>query len=168
MSKLAVSTQTPNEIHMTRVFDAPARLVRKAMMTPDLMKRWMGNSRSVLVSVEVDARVGGQYRHVYRRPDGVEFAFRGVFRELGEERVVQTESFEGQEGESTITTTLTEQGGKTTLHIVMSFASRQVRDMVVATGMANGAAESYDNLEALLPGLSSGDDSRPIPAMLAR
>lgn len=46
--------------------------------------------------------------------------------------------------------TLVEQAGKTTLHIVMAFESNELRDMVVSTGMAEGAGESYDALEKLL------------------
>jgi hypothetical protein len=43
---------------------------------------------------------------------------------------------------------------RSTLTIVMRFSSQAVRDMVVATGMETGAAESYDNLTALVAGLA--------------
>ena len=153
MSKLTVTTDVPNEIHMTRVFDAPRRLVIRAMSTPDLLKRWLGGVRAVVVSAEVDLRVGGKYRYVFRRPDGFEFAFSGVYREVSEDRVVHTEVFEGTPGEAQITTTLAESGGKTTMTLVMRFESQAVRDMVLGTGMAEGAGESYDKLNELLASL---------------
>ncbi len=37
--------------------------------------------------------------------------------------------------------------------VVIAFESKEVRDAVLATGMADGAGESYDHLEALLAGL---------------
>ena len=150
--KLKVTTDVPTEIHMTRTFDAPRHLVREAMTKPELVKKWMGNSRSPITSVESDVRPGGRYRYVFQLPDGSTFAIVGVYREISDERIVHTESMEGMPGESVVTTTLTEAEGRTTLKIVMSFPTREIRDMVVKTGMADGAAESYDNLEALLRG----------------
>jgi uncharacterized protein YndB with AHSA1/START domain len=150
MSKLTVSTEVPTEIHMTRVFDAPKRLVRRAFTEPALVKRWMGNSRSPMTACEADLRPGGRYRNAFRTPDGFEFAFSGVFLEISDDRIVHTEAMEGMPGESRVTTTLIEADGKTTAHIVMAFADQATRDGVVRTGMADGAGESYDNLEALL------------------
>jgi uncharacterized protein YndB with AHSA1/START domain len=87
---------------------------------------------------------------VFRSKDGVEFSFTGVYREIGDDRVVHTERFNGGPEEATITTTWTERDGRTTMTLVMRFSSQAVRDMVIATGMEAGAAESYDNLAALV------------------
>lgn len=140
-SKLKVTTEVPNEIHMTRTFDAPRRLVIQAMTTPDLIKRWLGGVRATVVSAEVDLRVGGKYRYVLRRRDGVEFAFGGVYREISEERAVQTEAFDDYPGEASVTTTWVEHDGKTTLNLVIRFESQAVRDAVIASGMTAGAGE---------------------------
>ena len=117
MSKLHVVPGAPNEIVMTRTFAAPRRLVVKAMTTPELIKRWLGGLRAEVLSAEVDLRVGGRYRYVLRSHKGKDFAFGGVYRELGEDRVVQTEAFDDYPGEALVTTTFTEANGVTTLHI---------------------------------------------------
>jgi uncharacterized protein YndB with AHSA1/START domain len=148
--KLTVTTEVPNEIHMTRTFDAPRALVKEAMTTPALLMRWLGNRFSPIISAEVDARVGGRYRYAFRRTDGVEFAFSGIYDELDDDHAVQTETFEGMPGSAKVTTRWIEKDGKTTLDIVIRHASQEIRDMVIKTGMEKGAAESYDNLEALL------------------
>jgi uncharacterized protein YndB with AHSA1/START domain len=150
MSRLVVATDVPTEIRMTRVFDASRRLVVRAMTEPDLIARWLGNSRSPVVAVEVDLRAGGRYRYAFRRPDGREFALVGTFLKIDEDRVVETQGLEGQPGEATITTTFVESDGRTTMTVVMSFPSQPIRDGVLATGMADGASESYDNLAALV------------------
>jgi uncharacterized protein YndB with AHSA1/START domain len=154
MSKLTVTTPAPNEIHMTREFDAPRRLVMKAMTTPELIKRWLGGVRAEVVSCEMDMRVGGRYRYVFKsHRDGHTFGFGGVIKEIGEDRVVQSESFDGYPGEAIVTTTWVEHAGKTTMKLVIVYESEMVRDTVLQTGMTQGAGESYDHLEKLVASL---------------
>jgi hypothetical protein len=73
-----------------------------------------------------------------------------VYREIGEDRVVHSERFDDHPEEAMITTTWIERDGVTTMTVAMRFSSQAVRDMVVATGMESGAAESYDNLATLV------------------
>jgi uncharacterized protein YndB with AHSA1/START domain len=150
MTKLHISTDIPTEVHFTRVFDAPRRLVIKAMTTPELIKKWMGGKRAVVTATEHDLRPGGRYRNAFRTHDGFEFAFVGTYQEVSDDRIVFEESFEGQPGSSRITATFTEEGGKTTMKMVMSFPTQEMRDSVLATGMADGMAETYETLEKLL------------------
>ena len=155
MSKLEVDiTSSPTEIRMTRVFDAPRRLVLKAMTTPELVKKWMGGKRAIVTEASHDLRAGGEYKNAYRTHDGFEFFFSGTYEEVSEDRVVFTERFNGDPNASSrITMTLDENNGKTTMRMVMAFASQELRDQVVQTGMADGAAETYESLDALLANL---------------
>jgi uncharacterized protein YndB with AHSA1/START domain len=153
VNKLTVSTDVPTEIHMARSFDAPRHLVHKAMSEPALLERWLGGVRARVASAEIDLRVGGSYRYVFDLPDGSSFFFAGVFREVGDDRIVHSELFNGEPPGSVVTTTFTEQGGKTTVKWVIAFESQEIRDMVLSTGMADGAGESYDELEKLLASL---------------
>jgi uncharacterized protein YndB with AHSA1/START domain len=150
MKKLQLIPGAPNEIIMEREFAAPRALVHRAMTEPELVKRWLGNECAAVIDVQVDLRVGGSYRHVFRRPDGVEFTFTGIYKELGVDRTVHTERFNDMPGEAVVTTTLTERDGITTMRMVEAFESAQVRDFVLGTGMADGAGLSYDHLERLL------------------
>jgi uncharacterized protein YndB with AHSA1/START domain len=150
MTKLRVLPGAANEIVMEREFDAPRRLVIQAMSTPALIKRWLGGVRAEVTIAEHDLRVGGTYRHVFKLPDGHTFQFTGVYREVSDDRIVHTEKFDDNPAESVVTITLTEVAGRTRLHMVIAFASPELRDMVAATGMADGAGESYDKLAELL------------------
>jgi uncharacterized protein YndB with AHSA1/START domain len=156
MSKLQVSTDVPEEIEFVRTFDAPRRLVIRAMSEPELLKRWHGGKRSTVVSCEIDYRVGGSYKTVFRTGNGYEFFFTGVYQEISDERVVHTEMFNGDPPGALVTITLVEHAGKTTMTCIMRFESQAVRDQVVATGMANGAGESYDELDVLLASMTDG------------
>ena len=152
-----VTTPSDREIRMTRLFDAPRALVFEAMTKPKHIKQWWGNlgeGYSVPVC-EVDLRVGGKWRFVNRMPNGDSAAFYGEYREVAPpERVVFTEFFEPfPDTESVVTAVLTEENGKTRLTATVAYPSREVRDMVKATGMERGAALSYDRLEEVARGL---------------
>ncbi len=146
-----VTTPSDCEITLTRLFDAPRHLVFEAMTKPEHVRRWWGNLNdeySVPVC-EIDLRVGGAWRFVGQGPQGQHPAFYGVYREIDPPgRLVYTEIFEPYpDGESVVTQTLTEEGGKTRLTVTALYPSREVRDMVLKTGMEKGAALSYDHLD---------------------
>ena len=148
---LKVTMPSDREITMTRVFDAPRRLVFDAFSKPELLKRWFGPHGFSLVVCDVDARVGGGFRFELRGPDGKDMGMRGVYLEMvPPERSVHMESFDDYPGESQVTMVLSEKDGKTTMTVTVAYPSREVRDMVAASGMEHGAAESYDRLADLL------------------
>jgi uncharacterized protein YndB with AHSA1/START domain len=150
------STPSDREIALTRLFDAPRRLVFEAMTKPEHVRRWWGcldENYSVPVC-EIDFRPGGRWRFVGRGPQG-EFAFHGVYREIAvPERVVFTEIYDPfPDVESVVTSVLTMEGNKTRLTVTCLYPSVEVRDMVLNTGMARGAGISYDRLEEVVAGL---------------
>ena len=154
---LKVTTPTDREIVMTRVFDAPRSMVFDAFSKPELLKRWFGPRGWSLVVCDVDLRVGGGFRFVMRGPDGREMGMRGVYREIvAPERSVHMESFDDYPGESQVTAVFIEQGGKTTLTATVLYPSKEVRDIVIKSGMEHGAAESYDKLAELLASPEAG------------
>ena len=155
---LQVTTPTEREIAMTRVFDAPRSLVFDAWTKPELLTRWLGVRAGWSLAVcEVDLKVGGAYRYVWRGPDGTEMGMGGVYREIvAPERLVATESFDDPwyPGEALDTITLVEEGGKTTVTTTVLYASQEVRDAVLESPMARGVAESYDKLAEYLASIS--------------
>jgi uncharacterized protein YndB with AHSA1/START domain len=151
-----VTTPSDCDIRMTRLFDAPRDLVFEAMSKPEHIKHWwgrLGEGYSVPVC-EVDLRVGGAWRFVNRHPKG-EAAFHGVYREINPpERVVFTEIFEEfPDAESVVTAVRTEENGKTRLTATVRYPSVEIRDAVMQSGMAHGAAISYDRLEEVAQAL---------------
>ena len=147
-----VSTPSDTEIRMTRLFNAPPALLWEAMTRPEHIRRWWGNlgdGYSVPVC-EVDLRVGGRWRFVNKHPHG-EAAFHGVYREIeAPHRIVFTEIFEMfPDTESIVTGEYTAEGDQTRMVATIQYPSKEVRDMVMGTGMANGAGLSYDRLEDL-------------------
>jgi len=152
---LQIKANGDREIVMTRVFDAPRKLVFDAFTKPELLKQWLlGPPGWSMPVCEIDLRIGGRYRYVWRRDtDGTEMGCGGVYREIvPPERLVHTEQFDDPwyPGESLITTVLDEQRGKTTLTATMLYESRDARDGILKSGMESGVAASYDRLAELL------------------
>lgn len=154
-ANLKVTAPGDREIVMTRSFDAPRNLVFDAHTKPELVKRWLlGPPGWSMPVCEIDLRVGGKYRYVWRRDrDGKEMSMGGVYREIVvPERIVNTEKFDDPwyPGEALDTLILVEHAGKTTLTQTMLLESREIRDAVLKSGMESGVAVSYDRLAELL------------------
>ncbi|MGI5152683.1 SRPBCC family protein [Plantactinospora sp. CA-294935] len=150
---LTVTLPSDLEIKMVRVFEAPRALVFEAHAKCEHVKHWWGRGNPL--DCEMDFRPGGSYRFVEHAPDG-QYAFRGEYREIqAPERIVQTFEFEGMPGKVCVETLeLTEQDGRTTVTSVTRFDTKEERDGMAASGMADGARESYDALAAYLAKLS--------------
>jgi len=154
-----VTLPTDTQIKIVREFAAPKRLVYRAYITPELIKRWWGAKRGEVTVAEVDLRVGGAWRYVSVTAQGVDVGFHGEFREIvPNERLVSTEIFEGMPGmevpqeqlddsAALNTLSLTEVGGRTTLTILSDYPSREIRDLVIETGMEAGMQDAMDLLE---------------------
>jgi uncharacterized protein YndB with AHSA1/START domain len=141
---------------MTRTFDAPRHLVFEALTKPEHLVRWFGSRQNKLAVCEVDLRPGGKARFVWRFDDGSEMGITHAYREIAPpERIVFTETFdppytEEMGGETLNTFSLDERDGKTTFSGATRYKSREDRDRARATGMEEGAAESFELLEELL------------------
>ena len=151
-----VSTPNDREIRVTRDFDAPRRLVFDAFTRPELVRRWLlGPDGWTMPLCEIDLRVGGAYRYVWRSgKDGSQMAMGGVFREVDPlERLVATEKFDDAwyPGEALDTTVFTEMRGITRTTITISYESQEARDTARRSGMEYGMAAGYGRLERLLP-----------------
>ena len=151
---LQVTTPTEREIVLTRAFDAPRRLVFDALTEPELLKRWLlGPPGWSLEVCEIDLRVGGAFRYVWRNADGTDMGMGGIYREIvPPDRIVHTELYDEDwtGGETLVTTVLTEQDGRTILTTTVRYASGEARDAALRSGMEEGLGASYGRLAELL------------------
>jgi uncharacterized protein YndB with AHSA1/START domain len=143
---------TDREIEVTRVFDAPRRLVFEAWTNPKHVPQWMlGPPGWTMPVCEIDLRLGGAWHFVWRRADGTEMEMRGVYREITPpERLVATESWGGPWPETVNTLVLVEKDGKTTATLTILYASQEARDAALKTGMKEGMAQSFERLAELV------------------
>jgi len=153
--KLEVAARGEREIVMTRVLNAPRNLVFDAFTKPELVRRWLlGPDGWSMPVCEIDLRVGGKYRYVWKNDkDGMEMGMGGEFREIVvPERIVSTEKFDQAwyPGEAVGTLTLAEEAGKTKITQIVVYDTREARDGVLKSPMESGVEAGYDRLEKML------------------
>ncbi len=151
---LKITAHGDREIVISRSFDAPRNLVFEAFTKPEYIQRWLlGPDGWTMPVCQIDLRVGGKYRYVWRNQDGREMGMGGVFREIAApERFVATEQFDEAwyPGEAICTFAFTEQGGATTITQTVRYDSQATRDAVLKSPMESGITRSYDRLEEIM------------------
>jgi len=154
----AVSTPTDCEIVISRDFDAPLDLVFAAFTKPELIQRWLFGPEGWSMPIcEVDLRVGGSYRYVWRKAGVQDMGMGGKFKQIEQPTLlVTTERFDDSwyPGEALNTTEFTASGNRTTVRITVRYESKEARETAACSGMADGMAIGYDRLEAVLANLS--------------
>jgi uncharacterized protein YndB with AHSA1/START domain len=156
--KTKVTLPTDVQILITREFNAPRQLVYRAWTTPDLVRRWWSGQRGEMKVVDIDLRVGGNWRYVLVALGGFEVAFHGTYREIvTNERIVTTEVFEmpdtpepADDQAPLNIITFTESDGRTSLSLIVQCPTQELRDIIMNSGMEVGLQEQMDELEALL------------------
>jgi uncharacterized protein YndB with AHSA1/START domain len=156
--KLAVTLPSDREIVLTRDFNAPRRLVFEVWTKREhVMRWWAGCDDNTLAVCEIDLRVGGAWRYVVRGPDGQNYPFKGIYREiLAPERLVLTQVFDVEpysRSEALVSVVFEDQRGRTRMTETILHATQDARDKHLQSGMETGAATSFDRLEDIVQGL---------------
>ena len=153
-NKLTLVTEGDREVVFTRAFTAPRETVFDCMTKPELVRRWLlGPPGWTMPVCEIDLRVGGKFRYVWRNEDGRDMGMGGVYREIvAPERIVHNELFDEDwtGGETQVTSTLTEAGGRTTLTTSVLYANEKARQGALVSGMTEGMEMGYARLDGLL------------------
>jgi uncharacterized protein YndB with AHSA1/START domain len=166
---LTFDARGERELVMRRVFRASKAAVFDAWTKPALLRQWFGPPSWSLTQCDVDLRVGGAWHYVMEKDSVARMEMRGTFREIvANEPIVTTEAFVPAwfDGDAINTLTLTEKSGLTTLEVVVLYASRAIRDGVLASNARGGADASYDRLETLMGGAGTVDVTRTFDASI--
>jgi uncharacterized protein YndB with AHSA1/START domain len=156
-SRTTVERKSECELVVTRTVNAPARLVFEAWTKAELFRRWWvpKSYGLTLLSCELDVRVGGQYRLVFRH-EGSTMAFFGTYLEVTpHSRLVWTNE-EGDDGMTVTTVTFDENEGRTLLVVHDRYPSKEALD----TGSTGALPEALDQLDELLASLGSSAETR--------
>ena len=141
------------ELILSRVFNAPRKLVFETWAKPEHIARWFGPSPYFIKVLSMDFRPGGHYRFMMCDPDGKDLhAFGGDYREIvAPERIVMTDAFEEPGSPVMVwTVTFAEAAQKTTLTVQVVFDSPAVRYEYLKLGMKEGLSQCLDQIEDVL------------------
>jgi uncharacterized protein YndB with AHSA1/START domain len=141
------------ELVVTRTLNGPARIVFEAWTRPELFTRWWlpKSTGMSLLSCEMDVRVGGTYRLVFRHDAFPEsMAFFGRYLEVTpHSRLVWTNE-EGEGGGQVTTVTFEENNGKTLLVVHDLYPSKEALDAAIASESTGAFSEQFEQLDDLL------------------
>jgi RND family efflux transporter MFP subunit len=140
------------EITLERLFDAPRRQVFDAWTKAEQVKRWYCPGGVAISGCDIDLRVNGKWRLVWRGAQGLEYGVSGEFREIrAPERLVQTFRYDGApRAEALETLVFSEKDGKTLLTSKVVHKSAENRDWHMTAGLREGATQILDRLSDYL------------------
>jgi len=139
------------QVRVSRVIRGTREQVWRAHHEPALMQRWLLGPEGWSMPVcEVASAVGERYRYEWASADGAQrFGFEGELLEsVPPVRSVTTEQMIGTDGPGVRNElTLTPMQHGTLMSILITYPSRELRDMILGTGMTTGMEASYARLE---------------------
>lgn len=115
----------PNELYLTRVYDAPVKLVWDAWTDPKKVAKWWGPRGFTLTTHSKDLRSGGNWNYTMHGPDGTNYENRTFYHEVEKyQRLVYDHGAnETQPPLFRVTVNFSESNGKTKMEMTMAFAS---------------------------------------------
>ncbi|MBP1934918.1 SRPBCC family protein [Ammoniphilus resinae] len=145
------------QIKTTHTFNAPRELVFKALTESEHLKNWWGPKGWTFEVSKSDFRPGGVFLYSQKPADGNVMWVKFVYIEIIEpEKIVYTSFFSDEEGntvrapfdanwpiETLNTITLTEDGGKTTLTMIVSPVSPTEEEIKTFETSKEMAQEGY-------------------------
>ncbi|MEV4669537.1 SRPBCC family protein [Microbacterium sp. LWO12-1.2] len=139
-------------VRITRLVEGSRELVWRAFNEADLVKQWMLGPDGWEMTECVIATVPGEtYRNSWAPvgdTEGEPFGFEGEVLIFDEpRRAVTTERMQGQPTETLNDMSLYEEDGATLITVLIEYPDKETRDMILATGMADGMEASYARLE---------------------
>jgi uncharacterized protein YndB with AHSA1/START domain len=135
---------------LTRVYDAPRKLVWAALTEASQWEQWFGGPGTKWENLTLDVREGGSWSGTMIVPDGREIPWFGRYLEVREpEHLVISITDQGEEGESVekMTIDLVEQGDRTELTLRQSGGNLSDEDYVHAK---EGTASFLENMAAVI------------------
>ena len=153
--------ESEREITITRVYDAPARLLFEAYSKPEHIKQWFGPKGWPVTLCEMDFRTGGRFRFAMTGPSGKQNTpFGGEYLEIvANRKIVYDNGFETKgAGRMVVTVTYDEiGGGKTRLTIHTVFESIAMRNSHVSRGFEQGTNSGLDQLGDLVAEMAANE-----------
>ena len=151
---LKMTKSGDTDLRITRRFAATPEAVYRAHVEEERLRQWMlGPEGWSMPHCTADARPGGAFSYTWESVDGESFTIFGRFLELDPpHRIVHEETMDMGDDtppKSHVTTEFAPDGDGTLMTMTIRYASSEIRETVIATGMEEGMAVSYDRLDGL-------------------
>jgi len=151
----------PNEICITRIYDAPLDAVWDAWIDPEQAAQWWGPRGFTITTHSKDLRVGGTWRYTMHGPDGVDYPNVTKYLEV-EEHAKLVYDHGGSDDRPPmfrVTVLFSEARGKTTMDMRMALPTPEAAEETRKFIKKAGGNATWDRLAEYLEKESSGKDN---------
>ena len=133
---------------MEKIIEAPLSRAFEAWTKPEQMTQWFAPHPYKLIIQKMDFRPGGRFSMAMRGPDGSDFPFTGVYREIvGPEKIFWTGEFtSGPADQMSTVIRLEELDQKTRVHACQTFHVMTPEIKFATKGAKQGWTQTLDQL----------------------
>ena len=142
----------PNELYVSRIYDAPVRLVWEAWTNEKQVAKWWGPRGFSITTKSKDLRPGGQWIYTMHGPDGTDYPNIATYHQVVEHRclVYDHGATEATPPLFRVTVTFDEKDGKTHMDMKMALESAEAANNIKGFIKAAGGHSTWDRLGEFL------------------
>jgi uncharacterized protein YndB with AHSA1/START domain len=146
------SRNKPNEIYISRIYDAPVKMVWNAWTDPEQVAQWWGPRGFTLTTEKKDVRTGGVWNYTMHGPDGVNYPNKTKFLEVEKySRMVYDHGANDEQGPLfRVTVTFAEVNGKTKMEMTMALPTPEAAIETKKFIKKAGGDSTWDRLAEFL------------------
>lgn len=142
------------ELTITRVIDAPRKMVFDVWTNPKHLPNWFGPEGFEIKTKEINLTVGGQWRFDMIAPDGTSYSNRMEFIRIDQPYLIQvihgSDVNDDPNAFSMLVTFLEQSNGKTVVTMRQIHPSKTKRDEVAAFGAVEYGYQTLDKMANFL------------------
>jgi len=142
----------PNELYITRVYDAPVKAVWDAWTDPKQVAQWWGPRGFTITTHRKDIRTGGYWDYTMHGPDGKDWPNKTTYLEVEKHaRLVYDHGANDTQGPLfRVTVTFSENKGKTTMEMTMALPTAEAAAETKKFIKQAGGNSTWDRLAEFL------------------
>jgi uncharacterized protein YndB with AHSA1/START domain len=150
----------PNELYITRIYDAPVKLVWDAWTDPKQVAQWWGPRGFTITTKHKDVKPGGTWVYTMHGPDGVDYPNKTVFLEVEKySRLVYDHGAnDDRPAMFRVTVNFSETAGKTKMEMTMSLPTAEAAAETKKFIKKAGGDSTWDRLAEYLSEETTGKD----------
>lgn len=156
-----VARNNPNEISITRVYDAPVKIVWEAWTDPDQVAQWWGPRGFTLTTHHKELRPGGTWHYTMHGPDGTDYPNKTLYHvvERHQKLVYDHGAYDDRPPLFRVTVFFSESDGKTMMEMTMTLPTAEEAEAARKFIKAAGGNATWDRLAEFLDEKENGQHS---------
>jgi uncharacterized protein YndB with AHSA1/START domain len=149
-----------NEIKLTRIYDAPVKVVWDAWTDPKQVEKWWGPRGFTLTTHTKDLKVGGGWHYTMHGPDGTDYPNKTKYLEVEKysKLVYDHGGYDDRPPLFRVTVIFSEAKGKTKMEMTMSLPTPEAAEETKKFIHKAGGNATWDRLAEFLEKQSEGKE----------